>query len=286
MRFKKYETKDEFIKENFPILLKEEAENEIIIGIINEHSEEKVNKWLLGRIENEDKVEAIFIVEDDKEGLVISFPNEVEEEVLEFVIDNIINLEVDLKEMLVPMKYADQMKDIYISKTNKEVKELRNTYTYKLEALNEECSLENDEKLIKVEDNPQKIEQLMKVVKEIHTDIYNEDECTDEEALRISKKYIEKGTYLLTNNNEDKVFTQVVNVRKQVNGTTVGAIITPKEFRGKGYGKKCVYAVCKKLLENNKFVALHVVTKNEAAIKVYERIGFKRLEEVQRILFL
>lgn len=286
MRFKKYETKEEFIKENFPILLKEEAENEIMIGIVKQHNEEKVNKWLLGRIENKENVEAIFIVDDDKEGLVIYFPKDVEDKVLEFLIDNIINLEIDLKEMLIPIKYATKMKDLYILKTNKVVKELRNTYTYKLDVLNAECLLEEGEKLIKVENTPQKVEQLIKVVKEIHTDIYHQDECSDEEALKIAEKYIEKGTYLLTNNAEDMVFTQIVNVRKQINGTTIGAIITPKEFRGKGYAKKCVYAVCKKLLEESKFVVLHVVTKNEAAIKVYERIGFKRLEEIQRILFL
>lgn len=286
MRFKKYETKDEFVKENFSILLKEEAGNEIMIGIVKQHNDAKVNTWLLGRIENDEKVKAIFIVDDDKKGLVVYFPEVVEDSILEFLIDNILKLDIDLKEMLVPIKYAEKMKEIYISKTNKKVKELRNTYTYKLDSLNEECLLEDDEKLIKVENNYKKIEQLIKIIKEIHTDIYHQEECSEEEALRIAEKYIEKGTYLLTNNAEDKVFTQVVNVRKQINGTTIGAIITPKEFRRKGYAKKCVYAVCKKLLEESKFVVLHVVTKNVAAIKVYERIGFKRLEEVQRILFL
>lgn len=287
MNFKRYETKDKFIEENFPILLENEAENEVMISIVKQHHENKVNKWLLGRIENGEDVKIIFIVDDDKEGLVLYFPQQkVEEEDIRFLIDNIINLNVDLKEILAPVEYAKQISDIYIKATNKQIKEIKNTYTYKLENLNEECNLENNEKLIKLEDEQNKIEHLIKIVKEIHTDIYNLEECSDEEALRIAKIYLKKGIYVLTNESEDKIYTQVVHVRKQVNGSAIGAVITPKEFRGRGYAKKCVYAVCKRLLEEeNKFVVLHVATKNESAIKVYERIGFKKIDEVQRIIF-
>lgn len=287
MKFKKYDTKAKFIEENFPILLQNEAENEVMISIVKQHHETKVNKWLLGRIEENEKVKIIFIVDDDKEGLVVYFPEkEVNEYEIKFLIDNIISLNVDLKEILAPKEYAKKISDIYIKNTNKQIKEIKNTYTYKLEELNEECSLENDEKLIRLEDDD-KINHLTKIVKEIHTDIYNLEECSEEEALRVAKIYLEKGTYLLTNNSEDEIYTQVVHVRKQINGSTIGAVITPKQFRGKGYAKKCIYAVCKKLLEEgNKFVVLHVATSNEAAIKVYERIGFKKIDEQQRIIFL
>ena len=54
MKFIKYETKKEFLEENLSELLNEEAKNEIMIGITLEHSEEKVNKWFMGRIEEEE----------------------------------------------------------------------------------------------------------------------------------------------------------------------------------------------------------------------------------------
>lgn len=288
MNFKKYETKEKFMEENFPLLLQKEAENEVMISIVKQHHEKKVNKWLLGRIEENEKVKIIFIVDDDKEGLLLYFPEEnVEQSYINFLIDTIINLNVNLKEILAPVEYAKQISDIYINKTNRVVRETSNTYTYKLEKLNEECVLGENEKIIKLEDEQNKIEELIKIVKEIHTDIYHLEECSDEEALKIARIYLEKGIYLLTNEAEDEIYTQVVNVRKQINGATIGAVITPKKFRGKGYAKKCIYGVCKKLLENgNSFVVLHVATKNEAAKKVYERIGFKKIDEVQRIMFL
>ncbi len=288
MNFKKYETKEKFMEENFPLLLQKEAENEVMISIVKQHHEKKVNKWLLGRIEEDEKVKIIFIVDDDKEGLLLYFPEEnVEQSYINFLIDTIINLNVELKEILAPVEYAKQISDIYINKANKVVREISNTYTYKLEKLNEECVLEENEKIIKLEDEQNKVEELIKIVKEIHTDIYHLEECSDEEALKIARIYLKKGIYLLTNEAENEIYTQVVNVRNQINGATIGAVITPKKFRGKGYAKKCIYGVCKRLLDDGKnFVVLRVATKNEAAKKVYERIGFKKIDEVQRIKFL
>lgn len=287
MNFKKYETKEKFMEENFPLLLQNEAENEVMISIVKQHHEAKVSKWLLGRIEDAEKVKIIFIVDDDKEGLVVYFPEgEIEKKYIDFLVDKIIDLNVDLKEILAPVEYANQISNSYIEKTGKSIRKISNTYTYKLEELNEECVLAENEKIIKLEDEQNKMEELIKIVKEIHTDIYNLEECSDEEAIKIAKIYLKKGIYLLTNETEEEIYTQVVNVRKQINGVAIGAVITPKKFRGKGYAKKCIYGVCKRLLEEgNSFVVLHVATKNEAAIKVYERIGIKKIDEVQRIMF-
>ena len=287
MNFKKYETKEKFMEENFPLLLQNEAENEVMISIVKQHHEAKVSKWLLGRIEDAEKVKIIFIVDDDKEGLVVYFPEgEIEKKYIDFLVDKIIDLNVDLKEILAPVEYANQISNSYIEKTGKSIRKISNTYTYKLEELNEECVFAENEKIIKLEDEQNKMEELIKIVKEIHTDIYNLEECSDEEAMKTAKIYLKKGIYLLTNETEDKIYTQVVNVRKQINGVAIGAVITPKKFRGKGYAKKCIYGVCRRLLEEgNSFVVLHVATKNEAAIKVYERIGFKKIDEVQRIMF-
>ena len=173
MNFKKYETKEKFMEENFPLLLQNEAENEVMISIVKQHHEAKVSKWLLGRIEDAEKVKIIFIVDDDKEGLVVYFPEgEIEKKYIDFLVDKIIDLNVDLKEILAPVEYANQISNSYIEKTGKSIRKISNTYTYKLEELNEECVLAENEKIIKLEDEQNKMEELIKIVKESHTDIY------------------------------------------------------------------------------------------------------------------
>ena len=84
MKFIKYDTKEEFLTENLEILLKEEAKNEIMIGITLEHRNEKIQKWLLGRIEDNGEIKAIFLVDDDREGLLLySTENNISEDVID-----------------------------------------------------------------------------------------------------------------------------------------------------------------------------------------------------------
>lgn len=287
MILKKYETKEKFLEENLQILLKEEAKNETIIGIILEHEDMKVNNWLLGRIEDREKVQAIFIVDDDKNGLLVYFPNkkEVTSEIISFLIDNIIDLNINFEEIVIEREYLDIISTLYSNKVNKEEVKIHYTDTLKLEKLKESYDLDLGDKLIKLEEEVSDPSKLISVVKEIYSDIYNREDCTDEEALKIANIYLKKGTYILTDEKEEKIYTQVVNVRKQINGSTIGAVITPKEFRGKGYAKKCLYAVCSELLKKNKFIVLHVNIQNSSAISVYEKIGFEKIDELVTIKF-
>lgn len=287
MILKKYETKEKFLEENLQILLKEEAKNETIIGIILEHEDMKVNNWLLGRIEDGEKVQAIFVVDDDKNGLLVYFPNkkEVTSEIISFLIDNIIDLNINFEEIVIEREYLDIISTLYSNKVNKEEVKIHYTDTLKLEKLKESYDLDLGDKLIKLEEEVSDPSKLISVVKEIYSDIYNREDCTDEEALKIANIYLKKGTYILTDEKEEKIYTQVVNVRKQINGSTIGAVINPKEFRGKGYAKKCLYAVCSELLKKNKFIVLHVNIQNSSAISVYEKIGFEKIDELVTIKF-
>ncbi len=286
MEFKKYETKEKFLEENLDILVKEEAKNDIIIGIVFEHESEKVNNWLLGRIEEEGEVKAIFIVDDDKYGLAIYCPDgEMTEDTAEFLVDNIVSLDIRLAEILAEKQHLQLIADKYINKANAEVFYSYYSYTLKLNEVKTEYPLDKNEKLVKLVDEKDNPEHLIPLVKEIYTDIYEEEECSDEEALKVAKIYLKKGIYLLTNDNENEIYTQAVHVRKHVNGGAIGAVITPKEHRGKGYAKKCVSHVCKEILKDNEFVVLHVDVENESAMSVYKKIGFEEIDETGKIIF-
>jgi hypothetical protein len=287
MEFIKYHTKEEFLENNLDILLKEEAKNEIMIGIVLEHEKSKVDTWFFGRIEENSEVELIFLIENDKNGLLLYSPkSSVSEKVLEFLINNIINYKINLKEIYAEINIVERFNEIYIRKTNKIVSNTYVTDTLKLVEIKEEHVLNNSEKLIKLEEDNVDLDKMSQIVKDIHLDIYNGVECTDEDALRIAKIYLKKGLYILTNIEENEVYCHTVTVRKQVNGCAIGAIISPKEYRGKGYGKKCVYGVCKRLLnENNKYIVLHVRDDNGAARNVYERIGFEMIDKCKKIIY-
>ena len=101
MEFIKYETKEEFLDNNLEILLKEEAKNEIMIGILLEHKNDSIQNWVIGRIENKGEVKAIFLVEDERKGLLIySLEKYISEDVAECLVDNLLEQNIVLKEVL------------------------------------------------------------------------------------------------------------------------------------------------------------------------------------------
>lgn len=287
MRFIKYETKKEFLEANLESLLKEESKNELMLGIALEHKDEKVNNWLLGRLENNNEVKMIFLSDDDKEGLLFYCPTEyISKEEIEFLVDNIIEFNINLNQVLGDRRISSIIAEVYTKKSKKTIIKNSVIYTLALRKLKQEHLLEENEKLVKLNSENADMEKMSQIVKDIHTDISGVEACTDEEALRIANIYLKKGLYILTDISEKNIFCHAVTVRKQINGCTIGAVISPKEFRGKGYGKKCIYAVSKKLLEDGyNYIALHVLSTNEAAKSVYEKVGYEFLEETERFVF-
>jgi len=286
MKFVKYNTKEEFLKENLDLLLCNEDKNEVLLGIVLYHDEEKTKNWFFGKIEDNDKVKIIFLIDDDKKGLLIDFLDEnIDENILEFLFDTIIKNEIILKEILCTEKYSYIISKIYLLKTNQKIYNRYFLDIFKLIQIKEKYKLEGNEQLIKI-DNNYDISVLKQIVKDIYLENYKGKNCSDDDAIKIVNSYIKKGLYLLTDEDRSKVYCHAVIVRKQINGCTIGAVISPKEYRGKGYGKKCVYAMCNELLEQGyKFIALQVREDNIAARSVYERIGFEKVDKIEKIFF-
>ncbi len=287
MKFIKYETKGEFLDDNLNILLEEEAKNEIMIGITLEHNTLKVNNWLLGRIEDENRVKLIFIVDDDKCGLLLYSPEgRISDKISEFLVDNIIKLDIELKEILTSKKNAKKIAQIYSEKTGKKMIETDFAYIFKFDKFNEEHILNVGERIEKIEDENANLQEIEDLIKEMYETTYGGKYCSDEEANKVARIFIRKGLYVLKNE-KDEIVTQASTVRKQINGCAIGGVITSKRNRGHGYAKRCVYALCEQLLkEGYKFVVLHVKPTNDAAISVYRKIGFEQIDETEKIVFV
>lgn len=287
MKFIKYETKEEFLENNLSILLREEARNEKIIGLIMEHDSEKVNRWLLGRIEDENDVKLIFIVDDDRNGLLLySLDKILENEVIEFLIDNIVRLNVDLKDILVSKENAKNIANSYINETGKSMLDSEYRYMFKLSKFNEKHILNEGEKVERLEENDENLKCIEELIKDMNEAANQDEDCTPEEIERIGRSFLRKGVYVFRNQ-DNEIVCQAITVRKQVNGCSLGGIITLKKHRGKGYAKRCVYEVCNKLLESNyEYIVLHVKPDNDAAISVYKKIGFEQIDELEKIKFV
>lgn len=287
MEFITYTTKEEFLEENLEILLKEEAKNEIMIGIVLEHDNDSIKNWTLGRVEYNGEVKAIFLIEDERKGLLIySLEKAISKEVAEYLVDNIIKCNIKLTEVLTSKDDAMLIGDIYSKKTGREALLYANMYIMIFDKKEEKCLLEENEKIEKLEKETVDYNVLRENIIEMYKDNFRGRDCSEEEVKKVSEAFLRKGIYVLRNK-DGEVVSQAVTVRKQVNCCAIGGVITLSKHRGYGYAKRLVHTLSNRLLESGyKEVVLHVNSKNEPAISVYSKIGFKKIDETAKVKFI
>ena len=287
MEFIKYETKEEFLDNNLEILLKEEAKNEIMIGIVLEHENDSIQNWIIGRIEEQGLVKAIFLVEDERKGLLVYSPEEtITEDVANCLVDNLLEQNVVLKEVLTSEENSKLIGKKYAQKSGKEMFIEQNMYIMTFDEIDEENLLAENERIEKLDKETVNYEVLKENIFEMYRDNFRGRECSDEEAEKVSEAFLRKGIYVLRNETGE-IVSQAVTVRKQINCCAIGGVITLERHRGHGYAKRLVHTLSNKLLkEGYKEVVLHVNSQNEPAISIYTKIGFKKIDETIKIKFI
>lgn len=287
MEFIKYKTKQEFLDDNLEILLKEEAKNEIMIGILLEHKDDSIKNWTIGKIEKDGTVKAIFLVEDERKGLLIySLEEYISEEVADCLVDNLLNLNINLKEVLTSNENSKLIGKKYAEKLRKEMYIEQNMYIMTFERKDEQNLLSENEKIEKLEKETVNYNCLKENIIEMYRDNFRGRECSDKEAQKVAEAFLRKGVYVLKNK-YGEIVSQAVTVRKQINCCAIGGVITLERHRGHGYAKRLVHTLSNKLLKDGyKKVVLHVNSQNQPAISIYSQIGFKKIDETIKIKFI
>ena len=287
MEFIRYKTKEEFFKDNLDILLKEEAKNEIMIGILLEHENDCIQNWLIGRIEEEGIVKAIFLVEDERKGLLMySIEEHISEAVADFLVENLLSLNIDLKEVLTSKDNSVLIGKKYAQKASKEISLMSNMYIMTFDKIDELDLLTENEKIEKLEKENVDYDVLKENIIEMYRDNFRGRECTEYEVQKASEAFLRKGIYVLRNESGE-IVSQAVTVRKQINCCAIGGVITLERHRGHGYAKRLVHTLSNKLLKDGyKEVVLHVYSQNEPAIAIYSKIGFRKIDETIKVKFI
>lgn len=278
MIFKEYRNEEDFLNDNEANLLLAEDINNTILGIIPQTEKEKV----FFRIENEDKIEMIgLITKSERKGLLVYIENLIiSVDVCEFLVDEIIKRDIDLREINAPKGIAEIILDLYSQKKKVELRSNKQFYLMKLKKLNEQY--DNDGIIRKAEIGDLEFEKGM--VLDISSETLGQP-CTEERAYEIAKVYIDKGLYFLVDENGE-ILSQAATTKAFKNGYTIGAVFTPQDKRRKGFARLCLYKVIKQILEENKqIVVLYSNVEKPQNRALYESLGFEIILENTVIKF-
>lgn len=101
---------------------------------------------------------------------------------------------------------------------------------------------------------------------------------------RVQPGYYEPDTHQLGNYYgiwQDNKLVAIAGERMRLEGMVeISAVCTDPVYTGRGYAQKLVEHICRANMEKGNTIFLHVLTTNERAIRLYERLGFRKRREI------
>ncbi|MCO6492158.1 MAG: GNAT family N-acetyltransferase [Phaeodactylibacter sp.] len=113
-------------------------------------------------------------------------------------------------------------------------------------------------------------------------------EALGEPAEAFSRKLVEQhlgpGRFFLWEN--PGPVSMAAATRRTRNGIAITGVYTPPEHRGNGYASNCVAGVSRRMLGNGfRFCALFTDLKNPVSNKIYQSIGYRKIGEFAEVRF-
>lgn len=119
-------------------------------------------------------------------------------------------------------------------------------------------------------------------LQEFHHEAVRNDPPVDYQAA--AQRYL-NNNYMYIWDDEQPV-TMVATSRSTLHGICIGPVYTPPLFRGKGYASNCVAELSQKMLSSGrKFCCLFTDLSNPTSNSIYQKIGYKPLRDFKLMLF-
>jgi predicted GNAT family acetyltransferase len=107
---------------------------------------------------------------------------------------------------------------------------------------------------------------------------------TPKQQVQNAMIYIEnKNLYVWCNDNE--IISMANIAHRSERNVRINEVYTRKDMRGKGFGARIVYELCKVIINEQKVPVLYTDLANPASNKAYKNIGFIESGKITQILF-
>ena len=275
MEIKIYETVHCFLDENQELLLENESVTQLILN--NSFVNKETNKELLfGRVQDEQgNIKLIFANVIPYNLLIYNLVKETLVAVKSLA-DYIVKEQITLRGINANKKVCDEFMEYYKNKTGCTFTEYLAMDIMEITQLNEGIILPKGYfRVANWNDKDILIDWHIKFTKEaLHEEISYED-FKDKLTSRIENKNI-----YIFENEKHKPMAMAASTRQLINGVSISLVYSSKDARGQGYGLAVVYNLSKEYLNRgNKFCSLFVDKKNPISNGVYNKIGYKVLED-------
>jgi len=281
MKLKKYDDIKLFWKENQEWLEEKEWYNCLMIGNCLDGVKNGMDHWFLATVENNGVTELIMLYRKPWKLLIYSPTNNNSDEILNFTASEIYHYDKELLGVNAEKDVANTFAKYYCALAKMKYKVHTPLRILLLEKMSEKGNWREDVTFRKASSKDKEV--LVKYIKDFTKEALNE-EMPEEQAEETFEDYLKNGYYVLEK--DQKIVSSCCLRRKMKYGKCISAVYTPQEERKKGYAYNLVYRVSKKQLdEGDKYCVLYTDDANSISNHVYEKIGYKRMEDWENLDF-
>ena len=269
MEFIKYENIEDFMRENFELILEKEWLNCLMVGNCLEAQKIGIEGWLLAKVTQNKQTELIMLYRKPWKLILYSPTKNTSDELYKFAAEQIYKQDHRLLGVNAETEMAHKFARFYCEIAEQQYKKVK---PMKILVLEKILSKQNVGEAVFRNATEQDRPILTQYIKEFYEEALNE-EVSDEHVNQKFEEYLEKGYYFLEK--EGKIVSQAVIGRTLIKGKSISGVYTPKEERGKRYAYDLVYTLSKKCLdEGAEYCVLYTDAENPISNHMYEKIGY------------
>ena len=222
MEFIMYEKIEEFIKDNFKLILEKEWLNCLMVGNCLEGEKTGTKDWLLAKVMNNSTTELILLYRKPWKLILYSPMNNTSDELYKFTAEQVYKQDRKLLGVNAETEMAHKFARFYCEIAKQQYK-LENSL--KILVLEKMLPKQNRNNVTFRMATEQDKTVLTQYIRGFYKDALDE-EISDEEVNQKVESYLERGYYVLEK--EGKIVSQAVIGRTLVKGKSISGVYTPK----------------------------------------------------------
>lgn len=280
MEFVRYEKIEDFMKENFELILEKEWLNCLMVGNCLEGQKKGIEGWMLAKVTQNGKNELVMLYRKPWKLIMYSPTDNTSDELYKFAAEEVYKLDNKLLGVNAETELANKFAKYYCEIAKQKYKIVHPMKILVLEKM-QPILKTNDVNFREATENDREI--LTQYINNFYKEALGEEK-TYEEINQKFEAYLERGYYVLEK--DGKIVSQAVIGRELIKGQCISGVYTPTEERGKGYAYNLVYTLSKKCLnEGAEYCVLYTDAENPISNHVYEKIGYVKRVECEELEF-
>ncbi|USK26599.1 GNAT family N-acetyltransferase [Bacillus sp. CMF21] len=280
MKLTEYRDRSRFIEIAEPFLLKKEAENNLMLGLIGAFKRTIPAADVYTAAVVEDGEPAITMLMTPPHNLILSFNEDgMTETILLETVRALVKKGLHIPGVVGERKWTEVFAKIWSIETEGRAEIVMEQKIYRLHEVAQRKRGEGKFILAELAHLPLLTEWMVDFM-----NYTNEPPITALQAAGRMKQFIaEKSVFLWMA--EGKPVSMAKKSRTTKNGICVSLVYTPDEFRGNGYASSCVAELSEHLLKDFSFCTLYTDLSNPTSNSIYQKIGYQPIQDSIMISF-